>query len=61
MLVFLGTRGRGHAVLYAPDVLSIRERDLTLEGKTLYVGDGASLTRSIVRRRGQIAIGHASI
>lgn len=53
--------GNGHSVLYAPDVLAIPDRALAFEGVTLYVGDGASVTRSIVRRKGRTAIGHASI
>lgn len=52
----------GEAVFfYAPDVLSILERSAALRGLHLYVGDGASLTRSLVRRRSGAAIGHASI
>ena len=54
------TRG-GRSLLYAPDVLSISERAAALGGVTLYVGDGASPTRPIVRRRGRTRIGHASI
>jgi phosphoribosyl 1,2-cyclic phosphodiesterase len=52
----------GHvAVLYAPDVVSIPKRRAAMNGISLYVGDGASLARSIVRRREGVLIGHASI
>jgi phosphoribosyl 1,2-cyclic phosphodiesterase len=50
----------GRAVIfYAPDLV-IDERE-ALSGIDLYVGDGAAVTRSIVRRRNGRAIGHASI
>lgn len=49
------------AIFYAPDVLSILDRSAALQEIRLYVGDGASLTRSIVRRRNGVGIGHASI
>lgn len=48
-------------VFYAPDVVSIREPEDALEGIEVYVGDGAAITRSIVRRRDGAMIGHASI
>jgi len=52
----------GHvAVLYAPDVISIPERREAMDGISLYVGDGASIARSIVRRHDGVLIGHASI
>jgi phosphoribosyl 1,2-cyclic phosphodiesterase len=49
------------AVLYAPDVVSLPERAQAMEALTLYVGDGASIARSILRRRDSAMIGHASI
>jgi phosphoribosyl 1,2-cyclic phosphodiesterase len=52
----------GKATLfYAPDVVSIREQKGALKGIGVYVGDGAGITRSIVRRRDGNPIGHASI
>jgi len=48
-------------VFYAPDLVAIPEQDEALRGIRLYIGDGASLTRSIVRRRDGVRIGHASI
>jgi phosphoribosyl 1,2-cyclic phosphodiesterase len=48
-------------VFYAPDVVSIRGQDRALEGIDVYVGDGAAITRAIVRYRESTPIGHASI
>lgn len=48
-------------VFYAPDVVSIRDRREALGGLYVYVGDGAAITRRIVRRREGALIGHASI
>jgi phosphoribosyl 1,2-cyclic phosphodiesterase len=49
------------AVFYTPDLVSIVDEREALSGLDLYVGDGAAVTRSIVRRRDGRAIGHASI
>jgi phosphoribosyl 1,2-cyclic phosphodiesterase len=49
------------AVFYVPDLVSIRERQDALSGIQLYIGDGASIVRPILRRRGDVLIGHASI
>jgi phosphoribosyl 1,2-cyclic phosphodiesterase len=54
------TAGRA-AIFYAPDLVSIIDEQEALSGLDLYVGDGAAITRSIVRRRDGRAIGHASI
>ncbi len=32
-----------------------------LRGVDLYIGDGATIKRTMVRKRGQMSIGHASI
>jgi phosphoribosyl 1,2-cyclic phosphodiesterase len=52
---------RRRCLFYVPDVAAIRDRHTALEGVHLYVGDGASIRRPIVRHRGQVLIGHASI
>jgi phosphoribosyl 1,2-cyclic phosphodiesterase len=49
------------AVFYAPDLVAIVDEQEALAGLDLYVGDGAAVTRSIVRRRNGKPIGHASI
>lgn len=49
------------ALFYAPDLVSIPEREEALGGCRAYVGDGATLTRSLVRKRGERLIGHAPV
>lgn len=49
------------AFFYVPDLVSIRERERALRGVELYIGDGATVTRSMVRRRDHALIGHAPI
>jgi phosphoribosyl 1,2-cyclic phosphodiesterase len=49
------------AVFYAPDLVHIPEREAALKGCALYVGDGATLVRSMVRKRGNQLIGHAPV
>jgi phosphoribosyl 1,2-cyclic phosphodiesterase len=51
----------GIALFYAPDLVLIRQRRSALAGLQLYVGDGATITRPLVRRRGTRLIGHAPI
>lgn len=52
--------GRG-ALFYAPDLVAVADEDQALAGIDLYVGDGAAIGRSIIRRRDVTPIGHASI
>jgi phosphoribosyl 1,2-cyclic phosphodiesterase len=49
------------SVFYAPDLVSIHGQRRALEGLDAYVGDGAAITRGIVRRPDGTRIGHASI
>jgi phosphoribosyl 1,2-cyclic phosphodiesterase len=46
---------------YVPDVVRLPNRRRALRGVDLYVGDGARITRPIIRRRGRAVIGHSSI
>lgn len=48
-------------IFYAPDLVYIHERSEALDGVRLYVGDGATLNRSMVRRSGDALIGHAPV
>lgn len=48
-------------VFYAPDLVYIHERAEALAGARLYIGDGASIGRSLVRRRQGRLIGHAPV
>ena len=49
------------AIFYVPDVAWIEDRETALSGIRLYVGDGATVTRSMVRKPGDVIIGHVSI
>ncbi len=51
----------GAAVLYASDVVYIADRQDALSGCALYIGDGTSLTRSLVRKAGDSLVGHAPV
>jgi phosphoribosyl 1,2-cyclic phosphodiesterase len=46
---------------YAPDVVFIHERGAALRGVQLYIGDGATVSHSFIRRRGERLIGHAQV
>lgn len=46
---------------YVPDVLEIGDRREALEGVQLYIGDGARLTRPLLRYSHRKPIGHTSI
>lgn len=48
-------------IFYGPDLVYIRDRREALSGIGLYVGDGATIARPIVRRRNEVLIGHAAI
>jgi phosphoribosyl 1,2-cyclic phosphodiesterase len=51
----------GQAIFYLPDVAAIGEEQAALRGIDLYIGDGASLIRPILRRRDGTLIGHAPV
>jgi phosphoribosyl 1,2-cyclic phosphodiesterase len=51
----------GLSFFYVPDLAAIPEQHAALRGATLYVGDGATVTRSMVRRLDHVLIGHAPI
>jgi phosphoribosyl 1,2-cyclic phosphodiesterase len=53
--------GGGRTFFYVPDVALIRDSRAALDGVALYVGDGASMIRPILRRRDGVPIGHAAI
>ncbi len=56
----IGLRSDGGAVL-CPRRATIGDQKNALRDVTIYIGDGASIVRPLLRRRGGIAIGHASI
>jgi hypothetical protein len=48
-------------VFYVPDVAAIPEPSRVLASVDIFIGDGATVLRSLLRRRGTVLIGHASI
>jgi ribonuclease BN (tRNA processing enzyme) len=48
-------------VFYVPDVVYIHERKAALSGVQLYIGDGATLTRSMVRKPKKRLVGHTPV
>ncbi len=48
-------------VFYGPDLVYIHDREDALRGCRLYIGDGATLDRSFVRRKGAHLIGHTPV
>jgi len=48
-------------IFYGPDLLFIHARRAALKDVQVYIGDGATLTRSFVRKRGHTLIGHATV
>ena len=52
---------RDGCVFYVPDVAALQHPRRTLQNVDLYVGDGAVPVRSLVRSRGPVLIGHASV
>jgi len=51
----------GATIFYVPDVLEIPDRRNALRAITLYIGDGATIVRPLVRRRRPRPTGHASV
>lgn len=54
------TAGRP-SVLYCPDVVYIENREEALRQVRMYIGDGATPARSMVRKRGDMLVGHTPI
>jgi len=52
--------GRGR-IFYAPDLIFIHDRHDALKSVQVYIGDGATLTRPFIRKRGQALIGHSPV
>lgn len=48
-------------IFYVPDVVYIHDRQSALSGCKLYVGDGATVERSLVRKPGDRLIGHTPV
>ena len=54
-------RADGVTLVYNPDLISIPDEEHMLRGVDVYIGDGASLTRPLVRRRGEALFGHTTV
>lgn len=54
------TAGRA-TIFYAPDLVYIVEREQALQNVQIYIGDGATLKRSFVRKPGDHLIGHTPV
>jgi len=54
------TAGRS-TVFYAPDLVYIQERKAALAGARLYIGDGACVAESMVRKEGDQLFGHTPV
>jgi phosphoribosyl 1,2-cyclic phosphodiesterase len=48
-------------IFYVPDVIFIHDRKAALDSVRVYIGDGATLTRSFIRKRGKALIGHSPV
>jgi phosphoribosyl 1,2-cyclic phosphodiesterase len=48
-------------IFYVPDLIFIHDRAAALQNVQIYIGDGATVTRSFIRRRGKTLIGHSSV
>lgn len=48
-------------VFYVPDLVYIQERTAALAGCSLYIGDGATVSRSMVRRQSDQLFGHTPV
>lgn len=48
-------------LVYNPDIISIVDEDRVLSGVDVFIGDGATLTRPLVRRRGNALFGHTTV
>lgn len=51
----------GGSIFYVPDVAAIPEPSRVLASVDIFIGDGATVLRPLLRRRGNVLIGHASI
>jgi ribonuclease BN (tRNA processing enzyme) len=49
------------ALFYVPDVAAIPGHREVLAGSALFIGDGATITRPLLRRRDGVLLGHAPI
>jgi hypothetical protein len=48
-------------IFYVPDLIFIHDRAAALKDVQVYIGDGATVTRSFIRRRVKALIGHSPV
>ena len=48
-------------IFYATDLIFIHERSAALNSVKIYIGDGATVTRPFIRKRGKALIGHSPV
>ena len=48
-------------IFYVPDLVYIHQRDAALQGAKLYIGDGATVDRDMVRKQGERLFGHTPV
>jgi len=48
-------------IFYAPDLIFIHGGSAALKDVQIYIGDGATVTRSFIRKRGKALIGHSPV
>lgn len=54
-------RAGGTTIVYNPDIISIVREQSVLSGVDVYIGDGATLTHPLVRRRDGALFGHTTV
>jgi len=48
-------------IFYAHDLIFVHERSAALKSVQIYIGEGATVTRSFIRKRGKALIGHSPV
>jgi phosphoribosyl 1,2-cyclic phosphodiesterase len=48
-------------IFYVPDLIFIQDRAAALKNVQIYIGDGATITTSFIRKRGKRLIGHSPV
>jgi phosphoribosyl 1,2-cyclic phosphodiesterase len=49
------------SIFYVPDLVFIHDRPDALKNVQIYIGDGATVARSFIRKRGKTLIGHSPV
>src|SRR5206468_457477 len=57
----ISSKRRTRAHFLRADLIFIHERSAALKGVQIYIGDGATVTQSFIRKRGKALIGHSPV